>query len=86
MLPDWIYEQSDIQLKRGDRLLLFTDGLVEASDGDGEPFGEWNLSRIAQNNPSWTAGQLLDELMHRASEHCGRQFQDDASMIVLRAI
>lgn len=84
--PDWVYEQSDIQLRRGDRLLLFTDGLVEACDGDGEPFGEWSLSTIAQNNPARTAGQLLDELMQRASEHCGGQFQDDASMIVLRAI
>jgi len=84
--PDWVYEQSDIQLNHGDRLLLFTDGLVEACDRDGEPFGEWNVAKIAQENPSRTAGQLLDELMQRASQHCSGKFQDDASMIVLRAI
>ena len=32
--PDWVYEQSDVQLSSGDALLLFTDGMVEASDQD----------------------------------------------------
>lgn len=82
--PDWVFEQSEIELKRGDKLLLFTDGFVEASDADGEPFGEWRIGRIIQENPSHDAGQLLDELIQRASESCG--FQDDASAIVVRAI
>ena len=84
--PDWVYEQNDIEIKHGDRLLLFTDGLVEAGDGDGDPFGERNIAAVAQENPFHNAGQLLDELMRRASQHCGGQFQDDASAIVLRAI
>jgi len=28
---------------------------------------------------------LLERLMHAASQHCGEHFQDDASMIVLKA-
>jgi len=84
--PDWAYEQSEIQLKHGDRLLMFTDGLVEACGQDGEPFGEPGLVKIAQANPFCAATSLLNRIMHGASEHCDGRFHDDASLVVLRAI
>lgn len=84
--PDWVYEQSEIELRRDDNLMLFTDGLVEACDQYDEPFGEWNLVIIAQQNSSRSATELRDELMQQASQHCGGHFQDDASLVVLRAL
>jgi phosphoserine phosphatase RsbU/P len=84
--PDWVYEQSDVQLQRGDRLMLFTDGLVEAGDGEDEPFGEDRLLGIALANREAGAEELKTLLMQAASEHCGGRLQDDASMIVLRAV
>jgi sigma-B regulation protein RsbU (phosphoserine phosphatase) len=84
--PDWVYEQSDLQLRPGDRLMMFTDGLVETSNQDDEPFGEERLIRIAQENRGACAEELKTLLMRAASEHCGGRFQDDASMIVLRAV
>jgi phosphoserine phosphatase RsbU/P len=84
--PDWVYEQSDLQLKAGDNLLLFTDGLVEASNSLEEAFGEERVVRIAQQNASMEAEDLKTLLMRSASEHCGGQFQDDASMIVVKAL
>jgi phosphoserine phosphatase RsbU/P len=84
--PDWVYEQSEVQLRRDDTLLLFTDGLVEACDDDDEPFGEWSLVRIAQEHPRRNAAALRDQLIKQASQHCGGHFQDDASLVVLRAL
>jgi phosphoserine phosphatase RsbU/P len=84
--PDWVYEQSEVQLKCGDNLLLFTDGLVETCDQDDEPFGESGLVSIARENAGLPAAELRDKLMQGASEHCGRHFQDDASLLVLRAL
>ncbi len=84
--PDWVYEQSDVQLRSGDRLLVFTDGLVEACDPDEETFGEHGVTRVAQENPTASAAELMSLLMQAASQHCGGHFQDDASMIVLKAI
>jgi sigma-B regulation protein RsbU (phosphoserine phosphatase) len=82
--PNWLYQQSERQLELGDRLLLFTDGLVEACNPEEEFFSEHNLVRIAQEHPKSSAGELLGRLMHAASQHCGDHFQDDASMIVLK--
>jgi phosphoserine phosphatase RsbU/P len=84
--PDWVYEQSDVQLRPGDTLMLFTDGVVEVCDQDDEPFGEERLIRIALENRGAGAEDLKTLLMQAASEHCGGRFQDDASMIVLRAV
>jgi len=83
--PHWLYEQSELQLRRGDKLLLFTDGLVEACNANEEWFGEHNLIRIARENPSSGAEDLMGLLIHAASRHSGEHFQDDASLIVLKA-
>jgi sigma-B regulation protein RsbU (phosphoserine phosphatase) len=83
--PQWSYEQSELQMKSGDRLLLFTDGLVEASNLSDQPLGEHNLIRIARENPQSSAQDLMNRLIHVASEHTAGHFQDDASLIVLKA-
>jgi len=83
--PQWHYEQSELQMRTGDRLLLFTDGLVEACDADEKPFGEHKLVLIARENPSSSAEELVNSLMRAASQHSAEHFQDDASLIVLKA-
>lgn len=84
--PDWLYEQSELQMRSGDKLLLFTDGLVEACNANEESFGEHNLIRIARENPTSSAAELMGLLMRAASQHGGGHFQDDASLIVLKEI
>jgi phosphoserine phosphatase RsbU/P len=84
--PNWRYEQSDLQMSSGDKLVIFTDGLVEACDVDEEPFGEDTVVRIARENPRSSARDLMGLLTQAASRHCSGHFQDDASLIVLRAI
>jgi phosphoserine phosphatase RsbU/P len=84
--PDWVYEQSDVQLNRGDQLIMFTDGLVEVCDQDEEPFGEANVVKVATQDSSASATEVMNGLMQAASQHCGGRFQDDASLVVLRAL
>lgn len=83
--PQWLYVQSELQMRSGDKLLLFTDGVVEACNADEESFGEHNLIRIARENPSSSAEELMGLLIRAASQHTGAHFQDDASLIVLKA-
>jgi len=83
--PQWVYQQSELRVRAGDRLLVFTDGLVEACDAEQEPFGEQSLVRISRENPASSAAKLLELLMRSAASHCAEHFQDDASLIVLKA-
>jgi sigma-B regulation protein RsbU (phosphoserine phosphatase) len=82
--PHWIYEQSELQMSADDKLILFTDGLVEASGSDEVPFGEERVIRVVRENEGTSARELMRLLIAAASNHCGEHFQDDASLIVLK--
>ncbi|WP_045877022.1 PP2C family protein-serine/threonine phosphatase [Pseudofrankia sp. DC12] len=64
----------------GDRLLLFTDGLIEARSPDGEFFPlEDHLERLLEGTPE----QALDRLTQRVTEHAGGHLRDDLAMLLI---
>lgn len=82
-LLDYSYEQGEIDLRPGDRLTLFTDGVVEAMDDGGEEFGEERLIDVIRKNLSSNAERLKEEILRALIEFGGRSLQDDATMIVV---
>src|ERR1700730_19187197 len=57
-----VYEQDQISLTPGDRVVIFTDGLLEAKDRHREPFGVRRLSRVmdAERTASNSDPQICD--------------------------
>jgi len=85
VFPDWKYEDSMIELVAGDRLLLFTDGISEASDAEGREFGETSIEAFARANATLSARELNSLLLAQVASLCGNQFQDDATLLVIAA-
>lgn len=83
VFPEWKYEDARIDLNSGDRVLLFTDGITEATDCNGEEFGEEQLAATAKANRSNSASALNSSLLARASDFCSNRFQDDATLVVV---
>lgn len=81
--PDLDYAQGEIQLREGDRLLLFTDGLTEACDNCGEQFGEERLIALLEEHRHRSAEDLKDILFDAAREFCVNTFRDDAALMVV---
>ena len=77
------FDQQSIQLRSGDRLLLFTDGLTEAVNEYGEQFGEENLIQLLRNNKERSAEELKEILFCAAGEFCNQTFDDDAALMVV---
>jgi len=83
VFPSWEYRDSMVRLNAGDRLLLFTDGITEASGSDGREFGEENLAALARANGATPARELNSRVFAQVSEFCEGQFQDDATLVVI---
>jgi serine phosphatase RsbU (regulator of sigma subunit) len=78
-------EECTTQLRPGDRVLLYTDGIVEARSPDGEFFGEERLADfVVRAEASGNAPpEMLRQLMRSVMCHQAGQLQDDASIVVL---
>ena len=73
----------EIQLRDEDRVVLFTDGLLEAHDSDGEEFGAKRILNESLTLRESDAGVILDGLFASVREFGGRVFEDDATVVVL---
>ena len=83
-ISQWSYEQLDLKLHHGDTLLLFTDGLVEVCDEQGNLFGEDQLLQLMKEFSTNNASALQKFLLANVSVFCKGSFQDDATMLVLQ--
>ena len=79
--PD--YELGLAQLSPGDRVVLFTDGVTEASNLAGEEFGEARLLRLLEEYRTLSAEELQAKILAAAGEFSGGRWQDDATLLVL---
>ena len=79
------YEQSCTPIGAGDRLVLFTDGITEARNGDDDEFGESRLQDAIVQHRDCSAPALQARVAEAVSAFAGGPLQDDATLIVLAA-
>ena len=80
---DSTYQQGEIDLYSGDRLVLFTDGVTEVRNKSGEEFGEPRLRQLLTREHHRAAADLQQMVMARVNEFCAGHFEDDAALMVL---
>ena len=86
VLPEWEYESGQAALRSGDRLFLFTDGLVEARSATDEEFGETRLIQLLSDNRKLGAHEIKGIILNAAAEFNARSLQDDLTFIVVAAL
>jgi len=83
-LPDQEYHQETVQLRSGDYLLLFTDGITEVKNSEGEEFGEKRLIGFLKRNYGKTPTELKSILLNEVKNFSSRKdFSDDITIIIL---
>ena len=75
------YSDTKLKLEPGDRLLLYTDGLIEASNKREEFFGEESLKTALRNPARLTAAEAADKIITAVQEWASSQ-EDDLTVLV----
>ncbi len=85
LMPGTEYEEKEALLEVGDSVLLYSDGLVEAHDPEGEMFGFPRLRRLVAEHAA-EEGSLPDFLMDELRSFTGDRWEqeDDITLVTLR--
>ncbi|MCC6683001.1 MAG: SpoIIE family protein phosphatase [Phycisphaeraceae bacterium] len=79
------YEKGIWDLNRGDLLLLYTDGLVDAFNADGRKFGNERVEQTLRQCASKSATDALNHLHWTVRQFTGtRRSIDDTSLVVVK--
>jgi len=78
------WEQSAVQLAPGDVLVLYTDGITEAENAQGDFLGEDRLLEFVRTNLGRTAREIQDAVLAEIQKFTGDMPQsDDIALVVL---
>ena len=87
-VPCWVWlpmrrdELGRIDLAAGDRLVLFTDGIVEASRGT-EEFGDDRLVSLIAAHRDASAREIVTRIVEAVTAFSGTADADDTTLLVL---
>jgi sigma-B regulation protein RsbU (phosphoserine phosphatase) len=78
------FPAASVQLGRGDTLVLFTDGVVEAFDAAGQEYSDARWVNVIRSMPPFVAQESLHFLMRDVEKFVGPTRQsDDITLLVL---
>src|SRR5262249_40173028 len=84
MFPLTRYDQDSVALRAGDRLALYSDGLVEAESEIGEVFGENRLSAVLESCQEDDLSAARDCTIHQLERHSsGAPRADDQTLMLI---
>ena len=83
--PDFEFPSQSIQLEPGDTVVLYTDGVTEAMNGEGEQFGVGRMHEVFAANPPENSEQAAQTMFDAVKDFVGDTPQsDDITCLVLR--
>jgi sigma-B regulation protein RsbU (phosphoserine phosphatase) len=83
LILDAGFRSERLVLGEGDRLLLYTDGVSEAANGDGEEFGSEKLESLLTGADGEALPDRYAQIMSDVREHAAGKFADDATLLLI---
>jgi sigma-B regulation protein RsbU (phosphoserine phosphatase) len=86
VFPENTYEQVEVAVAPGDRLVFYTDGITEARNPAGDEYGDERLLATALGVRRAPAEAMKTALLEDVNGFTGGQFEDDATLIVVAVL
>jgi len=85
--PFSVYHEKSLVVSRGDVMVLFTDGVIEAADGQGKRFGSDALKKIIEENAKKSAGEIVDAVVDEVLNFASKDnLKDDITVLVCKVL
>jgi len=85
VLEEFPYEEDGVPLHPGDVLVVFSDGIPDATNEFDHPFGEARLLELIAEHRQLSAAELIDRIIADVLEHEGDTPQlDDLTMVIVK--
>jgi serine phosphatase RsbU (regulator of sigma subunit) len=85
LLPRARFEQGVERLERGDVLVLYSDGVIEAANSSGEEFGEHRLIAAVESGLDGEPAEIRDRILRSMREFTGSDIlADDQTLLAIR--
>jgi len=84
LFEKWDCAMEERELAPGDSLLLYTDGVTEASNDEGEEFGEQRLLEAARQSRDVSLPELLAAVADQARRFSPHEQADDITLIAAK--
>ena len=87
---EWACLEEEVSLAPGDTLLLYSDGVTEASNAAGDEFGEHRLARTLRENSGLrgcvATNDLVGEIVNAVSRFSEAALVDDVTVVAIRGV
>jgi phosphoserine phosphatase RsbU/P len=81
------YEVRETQLEPGEMLVLYSDGVTEASTSNGKEFGEDGLAKFLATRPAVPCEEIVNQLVDHMRKWRGNTaFADDFTVVLVRRL
>lgn len=84
LFKEWDCSLGEINLFAGDTLALYTDGVTEAANGDGEEYGEQRLLDCLQRYRHLPSHSLVSAVIDEVRRYSPHEQQDDITLVVAK--
>lgn len=81
--PDWEYKETRLVLKKGDRILFYTDGASETENPSGEEFGEAKLASLLKKYNDKPFIETMNLIIRDIKEYNLGNYIDDTTLLLL---
>ncbi len=84
--PDYPYREHEVPFGGGNLFCIFSDGVIEAKNEEGEYFGREGVKRILEKNADLSPREIIEAVLDGVERFLGgRPLEDEVSIVVVKS-